>query len=207
MKNNIPPKILARLNHTNNPHLIAHRKENILKIILINIYKIFKIHILSLLSGNDIQKSYHRRNKLDKLWIIFLLKVYKTDLLLSEGYGKKIPFWNGFRFCVIDKQIAPAIFALNKLGIKTNNSCEGNQDKGHSSTAYITTYPGYKLPKELLSFLEKENILYRFTEKNSQFIGDSLHAKNSKDNEIFIKALTKWAKEKGINDIDKLKYL
>lgn len=206
MTTKISPEMLAKLNHTNNLHLIEYRKKNIIKILFTNSYNNFKIHIFSLLAGGDIKKSYQRRNALDKLWIISLLNEYKKDLLLSEGFGRKVPLWNGFRFCVIDRKIAPVVFALNKIGVQTNNSCEGNQETGHSWTAYISTSVDDKLPKELIDYLIRKNVRYSFNESYSEYVGNVLHAKNAEENKIFVEALTDWAKEKGINDIDESKY-
>lgn len=154
----ISPETLAYLNHTDNPHLAKYRakyKKHPIKAPLVDLVEHLKVNFIGMLAGGNITLSYKRRSKMDKIWLIYLLQDYRFHVLLSEGAGRKVPFWDGSRFNSIDRGIAPFVFALNKKEIRTGNSCEGriNNIKGHSCVPYITTR-GDVLPKEILNMLD-----------------------------------------------------
>lgn len=192
-----------------NPHLVAYREKHQkhpYRSILIFLMNKLKIYLISLMAGKDLKRSYQRRNYLDKYWIMLLLQEYRLHKLLSEGYGLKIPLWDGSELCVIDKKIAPIIFCLNKMGIITNNSCEGNQDKGHSYQPYLTTAPSYHLPQSLLTFLKEKGILYEFEKVNSVWIGESLYNRDVEKNDLFLDIINEWAYQHGTPNSDILKH-
>lgn len=193
-----------------NPHLVKYRekyqKYPYLSIFILLIKKL-RLYLLSCIIGKDLKQSYQRRNFFDRYWIILLLQDYRLHKLLSEGYGKKIPFWDGTELCVIDKKIAPIVFCLNNMGIITNYSCEGNEEKGHSYQPYFTTAPGYQLPKELLTFLQEKEIIYKFEKVNNSWIGESLYNKNIDNMDLFLECVNEWAYQHGTPNADILKRL
>lgn len=210
MTKKILPEVLAYLNHTDNVKLREYRekiKRSPIIFFIKDLYKILKIRFLGWTLGNDIKKSYKRRNRIDKYWITLLLKEYREDVSLSEGAGRKIPFWNGIRFCCIDRDIALVVFALNKKGIKTNNACEGRSnidDRGHSAVPYLTTEGKSKIPNDLISLLDQENVPYRYEEINDFFMCDSLHGASLETRIDFLNVLNRWAHMNGYSDINSL---
>ena len=192
-----------------NPHLVAyrekHQKHPYLSILGFLIKKL-TFYFISIMAGKNLKRSYKRRNFLDKYWIMLLIRDYRFHKLLSEGYGLKIPFWDGSELCVIDKKIAPIIFCLNQMEIITNNSCEGNQEKGHSYQPYLTTSPGYQFPTEFISFLIETGISYRFEKVNSVWIGESLHNRDIEKTDLFLDIVNEWAYQHGTVHSDILKH-
>lgn len=139
----ISPQLLEMISRIPNPHVREYRMQHLFhpyKTKFLEGKKDVLIYIVSKLAGGDIKQSYSRRNKVDKLWLSLILKDYRHQRKLGTTWWNNIPFWNGSRLVEIDKGIAPAIFALNKRGIKTSYCCEGRvneDDQMHSITPYI----------------------------------------------------------------------
>ena len=204
-----------RLIRSGNEKLREYRKQwknNFYKMFFKEIYHNFIISLLKHYLGNNIKKSYKRRSSLDKKWLILTINDYRKSKQLNEGKGKKIPFLNeNNRLEVIDEKIAPIVFCLNKMGIKTAFSCEGNQDEGHSYTPYIATEKNNKIPIDLLNYLTSKSINYNHkSEIKNNYLGESLHASIESSKEIkgrllFLNALTEWSMLNGIENIVELK--
>jgi hypothetical protein len=206
----INEQILMR---SGNDKLREHRKQwenNFFKMFFKEIYDDLRIKLLKSCAGNNVNRSYKRRNNFDKKWLILVINDYRRYRSLSEGKGKKIPFLDtNNRLRVIDEKIAPVVFCLKKMGIKTCCSCEGNQDEGHSYTPYITTDKNNKIPLGLLNYLTSKGLKYEFKDKN-RYCEDSLHARfeHSKKIEgrlLFLRAVTEWSIINGITNITELK--
>lgn len=188
-----------------NEHLRKYRaqyKNHFWRMLVKDIKKSYIKKYLRYKAGNNLAVSYQRRNYYDKAWIHLLLKDYHLYRLISEGEGKKVPFYVYGSLFDIDEKIAPVVFALNQEKYITYSSCEGNQQKKHSYTAYLMIDNSHKtgFPSDMLAMLDKAEVKYTLNYYDFAFLHEAtIHAKDSSMNKKFVEVLTQWAMSKNIH--------
>lgn len=200
---------LAILNHTDNLALKAYReiyRKYSWILIFYDVIILFYRILIANLAGNNITLSYQRRNALDKYWLISILNQYRQDLILAEGLGKKVPLKSYSSIFPIDSKIARAIFTLNSLGIITHYCCEGDQEKGHSYSSYISLGYNMHFPDSLIEKLDTLHVPYRLSpqkpdEDNPYHNGPALYSQSTKTlsmndaNITLLSALEQWSND------------
>lgn len=214
--------ILREREEAQKPKLKEFREKNSKNkawVLLTMIFNHYRKKFLYFILGGNLKKSYLRRNFLDKLLIIYLLKEFK----LYKGFhlDPVSPIFNEDDLCIIpiDSEVYPTILALNKLGIQTTFSCQGGQEKGHSFSAYIVARNEF--PEDYLSFLKEKGISFNLKNRNEH---NSIHVdvpekdKDStlvtredffrsmnRENQRFLEVSNEWAIKQGI-DLQNIKF-
>lgn len=214
--------VLREREEAQKPKLKEFREKNSKNkawVLLTMIFNHCRKKFLYFILGGNLKKSYLRRNFLDKLLIIYLLKEFK----LYKGFhlDPVSPIFNEDDLCIIpiDSEVYPTILALNKLGIQTTFSCQGGQEKGHSFSAYIMARNDF--PENYLSLLKEKGISFNLNNKNGD---NAIHVevpeeyRNSKlltieefynamnrENQRFIEVSNEWAMKQGV-DLQNIKF-